>query len=72
MTVAATGALVKGREEVWNGHGKKFGSAGLEMQDEAAIRVIIHALLAPLVWVIYSEPSLPVPESLPVAGQNRV
>jgi hypothetical protein len=27
MTVAATGALVKGRGEVWNGHGKKFGSA---------------------------------------------
>jgi hypothetical protein len=50
MIVAATGALVKGREEVWNGHGRKFGSgAGLEMQHEAAIRVIIHALCRPLV-----------------------
>jgi len=37
MTVAATGALVKRRDEVWNGHGKKFESAGSEMQDEAAI-----------------------------------
>jgi hypothetical protein len=50
MIVATTGALVKGKEEVWNGHGRKFGSgADPEMQHEAAIRVIIHAFCRPLV-----------------------
>ena len=59
------------KEESLDGHGRELESgAGFEMQDEAAIRVIIHELLSPLVWLIYSEPSLPVPESCPVAGPN--
>jgi hypothetical protein len=48
------------------------GGADQEMQQEAAIRVIIHNLLTPLVLRDLSERPLPVPDSSPEAVQNGV